>query len=117
MKIGGTVGEATFGSKRMINQLLYHSDYWHDVRNEAIIRDNGCEMALPDHEISRLLTVHHMNPITLDDILDERDCVFDLDNLVCVSSKLHKIIHYGDDCEPDILVERRPFDTCPWREV
>ena len=117
LKIGGTVGESTFGSKRTINQLLYHSDQWLETRRKIILRDNGCEMGIPDNIITKQLTVHHMNPITLDDILNENDCVFDPDNLICVSTKLHRAIHYANEYEFDTFCERRPFDTCPWREV
>ena len=117
LKIGGKIGDATFGSKRIMNQLLYHSDKWRKRRDKIIIRDNGCEMAFPDHEILYMLTVHHLNPITLEDVLEERDCVFDPENLVCVSGDLHKAIHYASDYEFETLVERKPFDTCPWREV
>ena len=117
LKLGGKIGESTFGSKRIFNQLLYHSDDWQKLRNKIIIRDNGCEMAFPDFTINCLLTVHHLNPITIEDVINERDCVFDPENLVCVSAKLHKAIHYADKYEFETFVERKPFDTCPWREV
>lgn len=74
-------------------------------------------MGVPDNIITKQLTVHHMNPITLDDILNERDCVFDPENLICVSAKLHRAIHYANSYEFNAYCERKPFDTCPWREV
>lgn len=117
LKLGGKVSEATFGSKRYLNQLLYRQAEWKKVRRDVIIRDNGCDLAFTDRPIgSELIYVHHINPITIDDILERDPIVFDLDNLVCTTFNTHNAIHYGDKSlllgDP---VERKPFDTCPWR--
>lgn len=116
LKIGGHVGESTFGSNRYLNQALYRSYEWKKFRRDMIIRDNGCDMADPDHEISGIILLHHINPITIDDVVNDRFKVFDPDNVVCVSHKTHEAIHYGDDSLlPKGLIIRRPNDTIPWR--
>lgn len=116
LKIGGHVGESTFGSNRYLNQALYRSYEWKKFRRDMIIRDNGCDMADPDHEIGGIILLHHINPITVDDVVHNRSKVFDPDNVVCVSHKTHEAIHYGDDSLlPKGLIIRRPNDTIPWR--
>ena len=116
LRIGGTVGESTFGSNRYLNQILYRSYDWKKFRREMIIRDNGCDLAHPDYEISGIIVLHHINPITIDDVKNRRRCVFDPENVVCVSHRTHEAIHYGDDT---LLMKgpvvRRPGDTIPWR--
>lgn len=116
LKLGGTVGQETFGSNRYLNQILYRSYEWKQFRREMIIRDKGCDLADPDREIDRLIVVHHINPITIDDVKNFRPCVFDPENVVCASHITHKAIHYGDDT---LLMKgpvvRRPGDTIPWR--
>lgn len=118
LKIGNAVGDRTFGGKRYLNQELYRNDPdWRSSRNEAIIRDNGCDLAMPGRDIDKYIIVHHINPITDDDIIHRRPILFDLDNLVCVSRRTHEAIHYGD--ESLLVLEReprRPNDTCPWRK-
>lgn len=116
LRIGGIVGESTFGSNRYLNQILYRSYDWKKFRREMIIRDNGCDLAHPDYEISGIIVLHHINPITIDDVKNRRRCVFDPENVVCVSHRTHEAIHYGDDT---LLMKgpvvRRPGDTIPWR--
>jgi len=116
LRIGGTIGESTFGSNRYLNQILYRSYDWKKFRRDMIIRDNGCDLAHPDYEIGRIIIVHHLNPITIDDVKNRRRCVFDPENVVCVSHRTHEAIHYGDDT---LLMKgpvvRRPGDTIPWR--
>ena len=116
LRIGGTVGESTFGSNRYLNQILYRSYDWKKFRREMIIRDNGCDLAHPDYEIGGIIILHHINTITIDDVKNRRRCVFDPENVVCVSHRTHEAIHYGDDTllmkDP---VVRRPGDTIPWR--
>lgn len=116
LRIGGTVGESTFGSNRYLNQILYRSYDWKKFRREMIIRDNGCDLAHPDYEIGGIIILHHLNPITIDDVKNRRRCVFDPENVVCVSHRTHEAIHYGDDT---LLMKgpvvRRPGDTIPWR--
>lgn len=116
LKLGGTVGQETFGSNRYLNQILYRSGPWKRFRREIIIRDQACDLADPDREIDHLIIVHHINPITIDDVKNFRPCVFDPENVVCASHITHKAIHYGDDT---LLMKgpvvRRPGDTIPWR--
>lgn len=112
----GLVGDETFGHDRWVNQNLYQSEEWRMFRREIILRDNGCEFAMPGFEVVRFGTIHHLNPITKDDIIQKRSCVFDPENVVLVAQDTHKFIHYGRGPAPSkTVVVRRPFDTCPWR--
>lgn len=115
----GQVGEDTFGSRRYLNQDFYRSSEWQSIRRKVILRDNGCDMAFPGFEVHRDLIVHHIEPITIEDILEDNPKVLDMNNLVCVSLTSHNAIHYGNDKSllGYGLVERKPNDTCPWREV
>lgn len=116
LKIHGKVGEETFGLDRYINQSLYKSQRWKNIRSQVIIRDNGCDLGVDGHEIDRYIVVHHMNPITLEDIEEERDVVFDPEYLICCTSRTHQAIHFGDEgLLPKDYVERKPNDTCLWR--
>lgn len=118
LKIGGKVGDETFGNSRYINQRLYHSSEWRQFRSKVILRDLSCDMAVEGYEIydPRNLIIHHINPITLEDVLNRDPKIFDMDNVVCVSLGTHNAIHYGDESQlPIILTERSPNDTCPWK--
>ena len=117
LKIGGSVGQETFGSNRYLNQLLYKSKEWRKVRRDIIIRDMGNDLATIGREIIGPIIVHHINPITVDDILNLHDCVFDENNLICSSDLTHKAIHYGDEniLKNIELIIRKPNDTVPWR--
>lgn len=116
LKLKGKVGAETFGYDRYLNQVLYHDPEWRRIRNEVIIRDNGCDLGVEGHEIKGRILVHHINPITIDDVKLRRYCVFDLDNLICTSHDMHNAIHYGDaNLLPKNPIERKPNDTCPWR--
>lgn len=117
LRLQGFVGDETFGSKRCMNQLFYSSDIWKQTRSEIILRDEACDLAVPGYEINRRLQVHHINPIRLEDILENRwDILLDPENLICVSFRTHNAIHYGDNSLlPQIPIERKPGDTCPWR--
>ena len=112
----GVVGADTFGGSRWLNQVLYSSEEWKAFRREVIIRDKGCEFALPGFDIYKYGTIHHLNPITKADVINRRPCVFDPNNVVLVGSDTHRFIHYGRGRAPqkEPLV-RRPNDTCPWR--
>ena len=112
----GVVGADTFGRTRYLNQEFYKSGEWLSIRDEVILRDNGCDLAIPGREISGLIIVHHLNPITEEDILERSECLLDMENLVCTSLTTHNALHYGDEDNlfPD-PVERRPNDTCPWK--
>lgn len=115
-KLGGIVGEETFGDKRYLNQILYSSTLWKDTRRDCILRDNGCDLAFRGFDIFGKVYVHHLNPITIDDILERRDEVFDPKYLVCTSFRTHNALHYGDISLLTIKpVERKPYDTCPWK--
>lgn len=118
LKLTGIVGLSTFGGSRCLNQELYrHDPDWKSARRTVIIRDNGCDLGIPDRDIGKYIIVHHINPITDDDIIHRRPILFDPDNLICVSRKTHEAIHYGD--ESLLVLEReprRPNDTCPWRK-
>lgn len=120
LRIGGRVGESTFGGHRQLNQLLYRSDIWKKLRRQIMERDEiegyTCDLAFPDRPIFSRVCIHHINPITIADVLHERSLVFDPDNLVSVAFETHEALHYGDyslvkqDYQP-----RRLNDTCPWR--
>ena len=116
LRIHGTVGEATFGYDRWVNQELYRSSKWRRTRSRIIIRDDACDLGVEGYELPNYITIHHINPITLEDIEEERDIVFDPENLICCSSRTHKAIHFGDEnLLPKQYVARKPNDTCLWR--
>ena len=116
LKLDGTVAETTFGFDRYLNQSLYQSKEWRRLRNEIIVRDDGCDMAFPDNKIGYKIFIHHMNPISQRDIEDRSDVIFDPEFLICVSQDTHNAIHFGDaSLLPKGLIERRSGDTCPWR--
>ena len=89
LALNGKVGEMTFGSRRYLNQVFYTSDAWRSVRDEVIIRDNACDLGIPDRDIGGLIYIHHINPITLEDIEKRRSCALDPENLICVSRRTH----------------------------
>lgn len=116
LMLAGVVGEPTFGSRRYLNQVFYHSPEWRLARNKAIVRDNGLDLALDGYPIRGTVYVHHLNPITEQDILERSSCLTDLENLVCVSFDTHTAITYGSrDLLPKPFVERSENDTCLWR--
>ena len=116
LQLKGSVGKDTFGYDRYLNQVLYRSPEWKRLRNKIIIRDCGCDLACDGYDIYGKVLIHHLNPITVDDVLARSRKVFDPENLVCVSHSTHNAIHYGDG---DLLVTgpiiRTKNDTCPWR--
>lgn len=116
LKLSGLVGESTFGFERYLNQMLYNSSEWRRTRNKIIIRDNGCDLGVEGCEIQGTILVHHMNPISVDDLKDFSEDVFNPEYLICVSLNTHNAIHYGDkSLIPQMPIERRPGDTCPWK--
>lgn len=116
LKLVGEVGNPTFGYNRYFNQRFYHSSEWRNVRNEVILRDNGCDLGVPDYEIHGRIYIHHINPITLQDIETLSDNLLNPDNLICVTFDTHNAIHYGDERTlPKVPLQRTPGDTCPWR--
>lgn len=116
LQLKGSVGKDTFGYDRYLNQVLYRSPEWKRLRNQIIIRDGGCDLACDGYDIYGKVLIHHLNPITVDDVLARSRKVFDPDNLVCVSHNTHNAIHYGD---AGLLITgpitRTKNDTCPWR--
>lgn len=116
LALHGSVGEHTFGGSRWLNQEFYHSDEWASIRRKVILRDSGCDLAIPGREIDRGAVVHHMNPMTISDVMHSMEILLDPEYLITVSSLTHKAIHYSDiSLLPTDPVQRRPFDTCPWR--
>lgn len=117
LRIGGVVGEDTFGSERYINQILYKMPEWRKVRRDVIIRDKGFDLGVQDYDIVGKVMVHHMNPITVDDIINRLDYVLDPEYLISSSFMTHQAIHYGSkDLLPEAPIERFKNDTCPWRK-
>ena len=127
LRIGGIVGEKTFGGERYLNQVLYRSPEWRSFRSMVIIRDNGCDMGMPGYDIVPMIKgkklrgrddyiiIHHINPLCVDDIYNRSSAIFDMNNVVCVSPKTHRAIHYGDArLLPQEYAERKPGDHCPW---
>lgn len=116
LRIGGLIGESTFGFERYLNQALYTSQKWRNLRNQIIVRDNGCDLAFEGREIPGHIIIHHMNPITREQLQDPDESIFDPEYLICVSQNTHNAIHYGDkNLLAKDYVPRRPNDTCPWK--
>lgn len=117
LRTGSIVGDPTFGMERYLNQTFYRSKEWMAVRRDVIIRDNGCDLGLEGYAISGSIIVHHMNPITIEDIETRNPKILNPEFLICVSDMTHKAIHYGDgNFLPRTFVERKPNDTCPWKQ-
>ena len=117
LRLDGKVGVETFGFDRYLNQTFYRTDKeWLSIRDAVIIRDNGCDLGIPDRDIHSRIIVHHMNPITKEDILRRTKYLLDPEYLICTIKSTHDAIHYGDE---SILmlgpIERTKNDTCPWR--
>lgn len=116
LKLDGKVGVDTFGFDRYLNQIFYKSKEWRKLRNDIILRDDGCDLGVEGYDIQGKIYIHHMNPIVVRDILDRTEFLLNPDFLICASFDTHQAIHYGnEDLLPQPLVERRAFDTCPWR--
>lgn len=115
LKLDGNVGVETFGFKRYLNQVFYRSNEWKRIRNQIIARDDGCDLGIPGRYINGKVLIHHINPITYDDLLNRSPKLFDLDNLISVSEQTHNAIHYGDEkvlaLDP---IKRTKNDMCPW---
>ena len=116
LRLRGKVGEDTFGFDRYLTQAFYKSDEWKAIRDIVILRDNGCDLGMPDREIRERILIHHMNPITKDDIINRTDFLLNPEYLICTIKNTHDAIHYGDE---NLLikdpVQRSKYDTCPWK--
>lgn len=118
LKLSGVVGESTFGFDRYMNQVFYRSPEWRRLRDQIIIRDNGCDLGVEGYDIHGQILIHHMNPITEKDILSQSDLLLNPEYLICTTKITHNAIHYGDEhllmTEP---IVRTKNDTCPWRQI
>ena len=117
LKLAGSVGQETFGFDRYLNQILYRSEEWKQLRQKIILRDNGCDLGTPGYEIFSNPIVHHLNPITLEELIANSPKIFDPENLITTTLQTHNAIHYGSfnniNKEPVI---RSANDTSPWRK-
>ena len=115
LSLKGKVGEETFGLDRFINQMFYNSYEWRRLRNEIIVRDNGCDLGIDDREIHDKILIHHMNPITLYDLRNRSDFLMNPEYLICTCKRTHDAIHFSNEeiLYPEPII-RRPGDTCPW---
>lgn len=117
LRIGGKVGKETFGFNRYLNQVFYSSEEWKRIRRDVIIRDFGCDLGVEGFEIYGRIIVHHMNPITKDDIISRSKFLLDPEFLICTSHNTHEAITYGDESLLALLpIERTKNDTCPWKQ-
>ncbi len=117
LKLDGQIGEDTFGFDRYLNQVFYHSKEWRSVRDYVIARDNGCDLGMLGKEIFDKMLIHHMNPITKEDVLKRRSYILDPEFLITTSKRTHDAIHYGDRnllLSMDVVTRSR-HDTCPWK--
>lgn len=115
LSLRGSVGESTFGFDRWLNQQFYTSRQWRQLRHHIIVRDDGCDLAVPGCEISTRPIIHHMNPLTVDDIVHGSEAALDPEFLILVSHKTHNAIHYGDaSLLPRTVIPRAPGDTQLW---
>ena len=116
LKLDGLVGESTFGFDRYLNQMFYRSQRWKEIRDFVIIRDNGCDLGVEGYEVHSRIVIHHMNPITIEDVRKESEFLLDPEFLICTIHNTHNAIHYGDE---NLLIkapiERSKNDTCPWK--
>lgn len=116
LRLNGQVGEETFGFQRWINQEFYHSNDWLNFRDKIVIRDGGCDLAAEGFDIYGSILIHHLNPVTYDDLINRNPIIFDPENVISTKISTHNAIHYGDE---NLLimapVERIPYDTCPWK--
>jgi hypothetical protein len=116
LKLDSSVGAETFGFDRYLNQIFYSSPEWKKARREVIIRDNGCDLGVAGYDIQGQIIIHHMNPISREDIINRSDILLNPEYLICTVLNTHNAIHYSDESILSLLpTERRKNDTCPWR--
>lgn len=118
LKLNGQVGIDSFGFDRYMNQDFYKSAEWRQIRSAIIVRDNGCDLGVPDHPINGRIFIHHINPITQEDIIYSTEKLLDPENLICISMETHNALHYGDESilNKNKVVIRTQNDTCPWKK-
>lgn len=116
LKLHGVVGEDTFGFDRCFNQKFYNSNEWKQIRDFVIVRDGGKDLGCEDREIFDRIFVHHMNPISINDINNSTEFLLNPEYLICVSDNTHRAIHYDTEITDFIITERKPNDTIPWRK-
>ena len=118
LRLDGTVGADTFGFDRYLNQIFYRSQRWKKVRDSVIIRDNGCDLGVEGYEIHGRIIIHHMNPITIEDLERDSEFLLNPEYLISTVHRTHNAIHYGDK---SLLItapiERSEYDTCPWKQI
>lgn len=118
LRLHGKVGQKTFGDERVFNQMFYTGSEWRQFRHQIIARDLGYDLGIEDRPIIGSIYVHHINPLTLKELQDGGQSLFDPENFICCSYNTHQAIHYGDMSllMPSKPIERKPYDTCPWRQ-
>ena len=119
LQLNGRVGKDTFGFDRIFNQLFYTSTEWREIRHYVIVRDNGCDLGMPGYKIPDgvRIIIHHMNPITIDDIRDSTEYLLNPDYLITTIHDTHQAIHYGDlNLLTTVPIIRSKHDTCPWKK-
>ena len=116
LQLNGQCSVETFGGHRLLNQMLYKSPQWGEVRRRVIIRDMGCDLGIDDRPIHEKILIHHINPITIEQVTNCDPAVFDMNNLICCTHKTHNAIHYGnvEGLTPTNPIERKPGDTRLW---
>lgn len=118
LRLGGIIGQDTFGANRYLNQKFYNSPEWKKVKRDIIIRDEGRDLAMEGYELHGTIYIHHINPITPEDLYSISSLVLNPENLICVSKATHEAIHFGDaSLLPKLPIERTPNDMCPWKQV
>ena len=116
LSLHGTVGKETFGFDRYVNQAFYASKEWKRIRDQVILRDNGCDLAVDGYAIFGKILIHHLNPVTVDDIAKQSEFLLNPEYLICTTHRTHNAIHYGDESLlPSAPIERTRNDTCPWK--
>lgn len=119
LKLNSTIGIETFGHSRHLNQVFYKSKEWLSIKKNVIVRDNGCDLALEDYLIIDRIYVHHINPITIEDVINRADIIFDMENLICTTFNTHYAIHYGEYTsylESKFYKPRSLNDNIPWKK-
>ena len=118
LRLDGRIGEQTFGFDRYLNQLFYKDKEWLSIRDEVIVRDQGCDLGIEEYELSKgqRILIHHMNPLTKEDIIRRTKFLLDPEYLITTCHRTHTAIHYGDEkLLPSKPIVRTKNDTCPWR--